>query len=47
MATRKLSLGDGSELAKKGPKWEDNLFEFRVVRNRKTLKVTETNSVMF
>ena len=35
----------GSREAKKGMKWEDNMFEFRVMRPGKTLKATETNSV--
>ena len=35
----------GSREAKKGLKWEDNMFEFRVMRPGKTLKATETNSV--
>lgn len=48
MAMRKLSLGDGSKLTKKGTKCRgDDVFEFRVVRNRKILNVTETNSAMF
>lgn len=38
MMTRKLCLGDASKVTKKGPKWEDNVFEFRVMRNRKALK---------
>lgn len=39
MMIRKLCLGDVFKVIKKGFKWEDNVFEFRVMRNRKVLKV--------
>lgn len=38
---KKASLGDGFKVARKGLKQEDNVFESRVMKNRKILRVAD------